>query len=209
MNSSYWIIILSSLSQKKKEQPMNHNQILDSEITERQGKPLNLLVFAISLIGFGGFIGATTNLINGNLSEEYFRRIMGWEFQEIWKAAILQGILEGLIYGVIFSFIFTIGFATITKMKVDWKFAKKQLKQIVFIIYSSWIIGGVTAIILAFTFPENYDQLIYSVPKETLKRIGFAWVGGSIVGGMIGGLISLIWGLFKTNQEWKIKHLKE
>jgi len=184
---------------------MANNQILDSEFNTVKRKPLNLVVLALALIGIGGLIGATTNLVNGNVSEEYFRRIMGWEFNGIWKAAILQGIFEGLIYGLIFSFIFTIGFATITKMKADWKFTKRQLKKIIFVIYGCWIIGGVLAIILAFVFPENYDQLIYSVPKETLPRIGYAWVGGSIWGGMIGGIISVIYGLIITKREWKIE----
>ena len=98
---------------------MTSNQILDSNFGETERKPLNLVVLAVSLIGIGGLIGATTNLINGNVSEEYFRQIMGWEFSGIWKAAVLQGIFEGLIYGLVFSCIFTIGFATITKMKAD------------------------------------------------------------------------------------------
>jgi hypothetical protein len=188
---------------------MANNQILDSEFNKVKRKPLNLVVLAFALIGIGGLIGATTNLVNGNVSEEYFRRIMGWEFNGIWKVAILQGIFEGIIYGLVFSLIFTIGFASITKMKADWEFAKKQLKKIIFVIYGCWIIGGITAIILAFVFPENYDQLIYSVPKETLSRIGYAWVGGSIWGGMIGGLISIIWGLINTNTEWKNELIKE
>ena len=182
---------------------MTENQILDSNLEEIKRKPLNLAVLAISLIGMGGLIGATTNLINGNVSEEYFRKIMGWEFGGIWKAAILQGIFEGLIYGLIFSFIFTIGFATITKMKADWNFAKRQLKKIIFVIYGCWIIGGIIAIILAFGFPEEYDQMIYGVPSETIPRIGYAWGGGSIWGGMIGGIISVIYGLIITNREWK------
>jgi prolipoprotein diacylglyceryltransferase len=90
-------------------------------------------------------------------------------------------------------------------MKADWKFATKQLKKIVFLIYGCWAIGGIIAIILAFTFPKEYDQLIYSVPKETLPRIGYAWVGGSIWGGIVGGLISVIWGLINTYKEWKLK----
>lgn len=111
---------------------MTEYQILDSEFEEIKtvSKPLKMVVLSILLIRIGGLLGATTNLINGKVSEEYFRRIMGWEFNGIWTAAILQGILEELIYGLIFSLIFTIGFTTITKMKADWKFAKKQLKKI-------------------------------------------------------------------------------
>ncbi len=184
---------------------MNENQILDSELSKKKIKPLNLAILAVLLIGIGGWIGATTNLINGNVSEEYFRRIMGWEFNGIWKAAILQGIFEGLLYGVIFSFLFTIGFAILTNRKADWKFVKKQLKRVIFMIYGCWGIGGIIAIILAFAFPENYDRLIYLVPQETLARIGYAWVGGSIWGGMIGGVISLVYGLIITNREWKVE----
>ena len=98
---------------------MNKQQILDAEFTEIKRKPLNLFVLAISLIGIGGMIGGTTNLVNGNLSEEYFRNVMGWYFTGIWEAAILQGIFKGLIYGLVFSFIFTIGFAIITNK--EWK----------------------------------------------------------------------------------------
>ena len=190
-----------------KEKSMTENQILDSEFSGMERKPLNLILLAVSLIVIGGIIGATTNLINGNVSEEYFRKIMGWEFGGIWKAAVLQGIFEGLIYGLIFSFIFTIGFAAITKRKADWKFAKKQLKKIIILIYSFWIIGGIIAIDLAFIYPVEYDQFIYGVPKETSLRIGYAWVGGSIWGGMIGGVISIIYGLIVTNRDWK-KHIQ-
>lgn len=182
---------------------MTENQILDSQFSGMERKPLNLILLAVSLIAIGALIGATTNLINGNVSEEYFRIIMGWKFDGIWKAAVLQGSFEGLIYGLIFSFIFTIGFATITKMKADWKFVKKQLKTIIILIYSFWIMGGIIAIVLAFVFPEGYDQFIYGVPKETLLRIGYAWVGGSIWGGMIGGVISVFYGLLVTNKDWK------
>lgn len=54
-------------------------------------------------IFIGGFIGGITNIINGYISPEYFRRVMNWEFQNIWTASIAQGIFEGLLYGLIFS----------------------------------------------------------------------------------------------------------
>jgi len=189
-----------------KKKSMAENQILDSEIDEIKTKPLNL---ALLLIEIGGFVGGTTNLINVNISEAYFRQIMGWDFPGIWLAAIFQGVFEGIIYGLIFGFIFTIGFAAITKKKADWEFTKKQLKKIIFVIYGCWIIGGIIAIILAFVFPEDYDLIIHSVPNEKFPRAGYAWVGGSIWGGMIGGIISVIWGLINTNQAWKAELTKE
>lgn len=192
---------------------MIENRILDTELEEIKRKPLNLAVLALILIGIGGLFGATTNFINGNISEEYFRRIMNWEFSGIWIAAIFQGLFEGLIHGVILSFIFTIGFATITKMKADWKFTKKQSTKIILTAYGCWVLGGIIAVILAFILPNEYDRLIYAVPKEPLPRLGYAWVGGSIWGGMAGGIISVIYGLINTNKEWKkkskyIRHIK-
>lgn len=178
------------------------NQILDDELYTSKRKPLNLAVLAVVLIGMGGMIGATTNFINGMVSEDYFRLVMGWEFEGIWKAAIFQGIFEGIIYGLIYSIIFTIGFALITKRKADWAFAKTQLKPIVYIIYGCWIIGGVIGILLAFSFPVYYDRLVYFVPSEVIPRIRFAWVGGSIWGATTGGVFAVFWGLWKTYRAW-------
>ncbi len=182
---------------------MKNDQILDADIANPQGKPFHLIWLTLLLIGTGGFIGATTNLVNGNVSELYFQRIMGWNFPGIWKAAILQGIFEGFIYGFIFSIIYTIGFAIITKRKADWNFVKRQLTKMVKLIYLCWIIGGVIAIFLSVVFSDDYQRLIRGVPIESIQRIRYAWVGGSIWGALIGGIISLIWGLFNTYRDWK------
>ena len=148
-------------------------------------------------------VGATTNVINWWVSEAYFRQIMGWDFEGIWMAAVLQGTVEGLIYGLILSLLFTLGFGLITQMKADWRFAKRQLKKMVLTIYGCWILGGLIAILLAFAFPEGYDQMIIGVPSETLPRMGYAWVGGSIWGGIAGGGIAAIAGLGMTKRDWK------
>ena len=182
---------------------MTENQILDSDFSTKKTKPVNLVILVLLLTGIGGMIGATTNLINGNVSEEYFRRILGWNFEGIWKAAILQGIFEGLIYGLIFSLIYTTGFAIITKKKGDWKFIKKLLKKLIPIIYGCWLSGGIIALLLSLVFPDEYGHLIRAVPKETIPKIKYAWVGGSIWGGIIGGIISLIYGLIITHKEWR------
>ena len=183
---------------------MMQEQFSDPNLVDSKKTPVNLVLFAISLIGIGGLIGASTNLVNGLVSEEYFRQIMGWNFEGIWIAAIFQGLFEGLIYGFIFSAIFTIGFASTTKMKADRSFAKNQLKKILPIIYLCWIIGGIVAVFLVVTFPEEYDRFIYAVPTELFARIRYAWVGGSIWGGMFGGIIAIIWGLVNTRKEWKV-----
>ena len=37
----------------------------------------------------------STNAINGNVSPEYYRAILGWRHQHIWESAVAQGLLEG------------------------------------------------------------------------------------------------------------------
>lgn len=188
---------------------MKGQQALDSEIIEANVKSFSSLQLFLLLVLIGVFIGGTTNLINGKVSKQYFQNIMNWDFQGIWIAAVFQGLFEGLIYGIILGLIFTIGFARITKMNVDWIFVKKQLKKIMYSIYISWVIGGLIAIFLAVVFPKSYDTFIYAVPKEILPRIGYAWVGGSIIGNIIGGCISVIWVLINTNRTWRIRDVQK
>jgi hypothetical protein len=182
---------------------MKDDGILDNE--EKELGPIKigaLLQIAIMLIFAGALIGASTNLVNGLASPLYFKNIMGWNFSGIWKAAISQGIFEGALYGVIFSLIYTILFAFITKVRGDWNFAKSIIIKAVRLIYVCWVIGGIAAILFAFVFWEGYDQAIIKVPQEIGSRIGYAWVGGSIIGGMVGGIIAVPYSLIITTRNW-------
>lgn len=178
--------------------------ILDSELMGEKKASLNfgLLAFLIPIIG--GVIGGTTNWINGKISKEYFKLVMDWNFPNVRYVAIIQGIFEGLGYGIVFSCIFTIGFAWITKMKADWGFTIQQLKKIVLIIYGGWFLGGSLTMLFTLVFPATFEAyLIYILSTKKLALVRFAWVGGSVWGGMIGGVIALIWGLINTKKEWK------
>ncbi|MEM7161623.1 MAG: hypothetical protein AAF487_04205 [Bacteroidota bacterium] len=177
--------------------------LLDTTPSYHPKRPVNLILLFLLMIGIGGAIGATTNAVNGRVSEAYFRNVMAWDFEGIGIAAIFQGLFEGLIYGFILGMIFTIGFAIITRKKAAWDFAKKQVNKIIFTIYTSWITGGLIAILLAFTLPEMYDNAFIGVPEASLPRAAYAWVGGSIWGAMFGGLFAVIYGLMRTHHEWK------
>ena len=91
----------------------------------KQSNFLTIFKVGLTCIFIGGFIGAITNMINGAISPNYFRIVMGWDFEDIWIASVAQGIFEGLIYGVIFSLIFTTGFGIITKGNATYNFAIK------------------------------------------------------------------------------------
>jgi len=163
-----------------------------------------ILFVALSCIFAGGLIGGVTNLINGAASPYYFRRVMGWDFPDIWVASIAQGIFEGFLYGVLFGFFFSSAFAYFTKGKAPYSFAIKQLAKVMLLIVSFWFIGGIMAIVLALLSPDFYaDKFIYAVPpSEKIELIKFAWVGGSIWGELIGGLFSSILGIFIIKISW-------
>ncbi len=168
---------------------------------EKNKWSIPLIIATLTIMGI--CIGTTTNAINGQVSERYFRTVMGWYFIDIKSRAIFHGILEGGILGLILSLIYSIGYSIITKRRTTNLFIFKHISKMVLIVYISWILGGILAIFLAFTFSETYDQLIIGVPQETLKRIAYAWVGGSIQGSYSGGLLGIGYGLFKTKKEWR------
>jgi prolipoprotein diacylglyceryltransferase len=166
-----------------------------------------IFLVALTCVLTGAFIGATTNMINGAVSPYYFKAVMYWDFQDIWTASVAQGILEGLLYGVIFSVIFTTGFGIVTKGQATYGFAFRQLIKIIAIVFSCWTIGGFFAMFLATLSPEFYKAHFPFTPTDKTEMLKFAWVGGSIWGGMIGGLLSAILGVVVTKNSW-IKELE-
>ncbi|WP_179334729.1 hypothetical protein [Winogradskyella costae] len=170
-----------------------------------QSNLLTIIYVGISCIFLGGFIGAVTNIINGAVSPTYFRNVMGWDFYEIWLASIAQGIFEGLIYGVIFSIIFTSAFSLITKNTGTYKFAFNQLLKIILLVILCWIIGGIIAILLATLSPDFYQSNFYNVPTDKTEMLKYAWVGGSIWGGMIGGILSAFFSVILLKNNWNGK----
>ena len=171
----------------------------------KQSNYITIFFVALTCVFTGGFIGAITNMINGAVSPNYFRIEMRWDFQDIWTASVAQGILEGLLYGVIFSIIFTTGFGIVTKGQANYKFALKQLLKIIMIVFGCWIIGGILAVFLASLSPEFYKSHYYNVPNDKIEILKYAWVGGSIWGGMIGGLLSAILGVVVIKNNWKVE----
>jgi len=172
-------------------------------IETKQSNFLTIFSVALTCVLIGGSIGAITNMINGAVSPYYFRAIMHWDFQGIWTASVAQGILEGLLYGVIFAFIFTTGLGLVTKGQSSYSFAFRQLLKIVAIVVSCWIIGGLIAIFLSLLSPDFYKAHFPLTPSDKMEMVKFAWVGGSIWGGMIGGLLGAILGVVVTKNNWK------
>lgn len=165
------------------------------EAKHKESNFFTLFFIALTCVFIGGIIGAVTNMINGAISPYYFKKIMQWEFEEIWIASIAQGILEGVVYGLFFALVFTPSFAIITKGKGSYVFALQNFKRIIVIIFMCWAIGGLISLFLASLSPDFYRSHITSAPTDIIELIKFAWVGGSIWGEMIGGFIGIIIGI--------------
>ena len=171
-------------------------------IENKQSNFLTIFYVALSCIVLGGFIGATTNMINGVVSPYYFKAVMYWDFEDIWIASVAQGILEGLLHGVIFALIFTTGFGIVTKGQAPYSFAFNQLLKIIAIVFACWTIGGLLAMFLATLSSNFYKGHFPLAPSDKTELLKFAWVGGSIWGGMIGGFLSSILGVVVTKNSW-------
>jgi len=152
---------------------------------------LTIFFVATVCIISGGLIGAVTNIVNGKISPYYYQAIMHWDFEDIWSAAIAQGILEGLLYGIIFSLIFTITFGL------------RQIIKLISLVFICWTLGGLLAIFLATLSPDFYKAHFPMTPSDKTEMIKFAWVGGSIWGGMIGGLLSAVIGIVMIKNNWR------
>ena len=94
----------------------------------RVPRPLALAGIAVSSVLASGFLGGTTNAVNGAVSPAYFVTILGWTgVEDVWRHSIAQGVFEGLLYGVFFSLVFTVATGIITGASCSFGFALKHL----------------------------------------------------------------------------------
>jgi hypothetical protein len=170
---------------------------------ERPARPGVLAAVAFTGILAGGFVGGATNAVNGLVSPLYFVTILGWPNVDVWRAAIAQGVFEGLLTGFAFSVIFTIATAIITGGTCSFPFAFKHLLGIVAAIFVLWIVGGLVAMGLATLSPQFYRAAFIGVPDDFDEMLRYAWVGGSIWGAQIGGLLCTVLCLVYLRANWR------
>ena len=165
---------------------------------------MTLFVIALTGVFTSAGLGAITNAINGWVSPVYFVTVLGWQgVRDVWSASIAQGIFEGLCFGVFFSLVFTTGVGVITRGSCSYGFALRHLLGIAAGALVGWAIGGLAAMGLATLSPEFYRRAFIGVPNEFGPMLGYAWVGGSIVGLELGGLVSVILGLVVLRTNWR------
>jgi hypothetical protein len=129
---------------------------------------------------------------------------MRWHhIDDIWRAAIAQGILEGLVFGFFLALIFTIAMGITTGASCRYGFAAKHLVGIVAAALGLWFLGGLTAMGMATLSPEHYRAAFRGVPDDFREMLAYAWVGGSIWGVQFGGGACVIIGIFFLGASWR------
>jgi hypothetical protein len=177
----------------------------ESKFEERRPpRPFNLAAVAVTGVLAGGFLGATTNAVNGSVSPLYFITILHWgSVENIHRASVALGAFEGLLFGVFLSCVFTLGVGVITGSACTYRFALKHLLGILAGTYGSWALGGMAVLGLATLSPEFYRRTFIGVPEEFASMLGYAWVGGSIWGAELGSLVCVILGLVLLRSNWR------
>jgi hypothetical protein len=173
-------------------------------IVSQPARPLALAGIAACGVLASAFLGGSTNAVNGLVSPEYFVNIMGWSgVEDVWRASIAQGIFEGLLFGVFFSLLFTVATGVITWASGPFPFAFKHLLGILAGVYVCWALGGLAAMGLATLSPEFYRRSFLGVPDGFGAMLRYAWVGGSIWGAQLGGLVCVVIGLVVLRGNWR------
>jgi hypothetical protein len=175
----------------------------DNPFQQPPTRPLTLFAVALSGVAASALLGAATNAVNGAVSPRYFITILHWhDVENVWRASIAQGVFEGLCFGLFFSLLFTAGTGVLTGAACDYAFAFKHLLGVVAAALAFWAVGGLAAMGLATLSPEFYRRAFLGVPDEFGPMLAYAWVGGSIWGVQLGGLVSVVLVLVVMRANW-------
>jgi hypothetical protein len=171
---------------------------------EGQSRPLALAAIGGTGVLASAALGAAANAVNGRVSPEYFVAVMRWQgVADVWRASIAQGLFEGLLFGVAFALLFTAPVGIITRAACPYGFALRHLLGVLAGAAAGWALGGLAAMGLAALSPEFYRRAFIGVPAEFGPMLRYAWVGGSIVGLQLGGLVSVVLGVVVLRANWR------
>jgi hypothetical protein len=179
---------------------------METQCDTRQTRPLALVLLAASGVAAGAALGATVNGINGLVSPEYFRTILGWydvDISHIWRACIAQGIFEGLLFGLFLALVFTVVIGVVSKAQCSYWRGSLYVIFVVGAALISWAVGGLIAMGLATLSPEFYCHAFRGVPSDPSSMLRYAWVGGSIWGIEFGGFVFTLLGCVLFHSRWR------
>lgn len=151
----------------------------------------SLLLLPLIGIVAGVLIGALTNTLNGAVCPEYFTRVMGWPATApigVWS--VRQGMLEGGLCGFFFALVLSIVMALRSRLRCPFRRALGYFVVACLGVVLCTILGGVVGAGWAASDPASYLAAFPTAISPGTAR--FAWVGGSIWGGQLGGLAMIV-----------------
>jgi hypothetical protein len=170
-------------------------------------KPISIILLWTTAIFGAAVLGFVTNAINAQVSEQYFRTILGWQnVTDITRAIIAQGIFEGLICGLVLSTLFLAVVAFVSRAQCDYLFGLRYVLGLLATAFVLWAVGGVLAVILISISPEFYRSHFIGVPEGVADRLRYAWVGGSIWGVQFGGAAATFIFMALFRAKWRLSH---
>src|SRR5262249_35959545 len=91
----------------------------------------------------------------------------------------------------------------ITGAACPFPFALRHLMYALAGAYACWAVGGLAGMALATLSPEFFRRNFIRVPGEFAPMLAYAWVGGSIWGAQLGGVVSVTLGLAVLRANWR------
>jgi len=160
---------------------------------------------AVAVTGVAGCaaLGALTNAVNGFVSPDYFRSVLGLSQLsdiEMWRASIARGILEGVLFGLVLSALYTAVVGISSGARCPYLFAAAHLAGMLAAALACWVVGGALALGLLALSPEYFRQTYY---PDYGPIAPYFWVGGSIWGVEYGGIFCLVVGAVLFLARWR------
>lgn len=137
------------------------------------------------------FIGACNNAVNAAVCPGYFSLAMGWPMSDhFWLRCVLQGVWQGGLYGLGFGAILFGVAAVITGFRCRYRDA---IGYVLVAAASAWVVSllcGAVGFAWGAVSPDSFVAAFPLAEESLLPQ--FAWVGGNIDGGVMGGLLIAI-----------------
>lgn len=168
-------------------------------------KPVSIILLWMTTIFGSALLGLVTNAINAQVSELYFRTILGWQqVTGITRAIVAQGIFEGLVCGLVLATLFIAVVASVSQAQCGYGLGLRYVLGLLATAFLLWLAGGLCALALVFLSPEFYGSHFVGVPGNAAERLRYAWVGGSIWGGQFGGAAATFLFMVLFRARWRL-----
>jgi len=170
------------------------NPCLPPETFEYRSSPLTvrsaLITLGIAVVG-GITLGGFTNFINGYVCPDYFLDGMRWDSNNILLKAVLQGMAEGMVYAVAYTLLLLVSLRFLATTPLNTSSVRSILLTAFKLVFVIWLAAGAAAVAFNFFFPYLCNPASFG-PIRTFPEAGYyAWVRGSIRGGVFGGVIAV------------------